>query len=223
MQSSIGQHFKSPQARRFAVLLGLATIATDMALVTQRANYDTRLALALAAFATIVFLTDGDLRSVGLRLNPKQGWRPWVHWSVMIGLVVALCLVLGLGIWRLTGHEIRIHTTSPTHIVPRMLSMCFVAPMMEETVYRVVACVSLVSVLGCWKTIVINGLLFAALHVLYGSPSPENLVGGFFLAWAYLKSESILLPVLLHSIGNSIALAGQVAEWYIVNQPGTFV
>ena len=48
----------------------------------------------------------------------------------------------------------------------------------------------------------------------YGNPSPENLVGGFFLAWAYLKSDSIIVPVVLHGLGNLAALAGQVATWY---------
>jgi hypothetical protein len=44
--------------------------------------------------------------------------------------------------------------------------------------------------------------------------SPENLVGGFFLAWAFLKSETILMPWLLHAVGNGIVLAAQVAGWY---------
>ncbi len=39
------------------------------------------------------------------------------------------------------------------------------------------------------------------------------MVGGFFLAWAYLKSESLAVPVLLHGLGNLCALAGQVAAW----------
>jgi hypothetical protein len=58
----------------------------------------------------------------------------------------------------------------------------------------------------------------AALHVVYGNPSPENMVGGFFLAWTFLKSETILIPVILHSVGYSIALAGQVAGWYFFKQ-----
>ena len=60
---------------------------------------------------------------------------------------------------------------------------------------------------------------FAALHVAYGNPSPENLVGGFLLGWVYLKSETILLPVLLHSLGNLLVLFCQVAGWYVL-KPG---
>ena len=135
-------------------------------------------------------------------------------------LVVIRSIVLGWGIWRLTGHHIPIYTIPPALIIPRILHGCFRAPVMEETVYRVIICVSLAGVLGPWKRIAISGCLFGTLHVPYGNPSPENLVGGFFLAWAYLKSETILLPVMLHSVGNSFAVAGQAAGWYILNHAG---
>lgn len=62
--------------------------------------------------------------------------------------------------------------------------------------------------------IVVSGVVFGGLHVVNGNPSPENLVGGLFLAWAYLKSGTIYIPILLHSLGNFVAWAGQVAAWY---------
>jgi len=198
-------------------VLGLATVGIDMAFVVQRLDYGARLALALTMFALIVCLADGDVRSIGLRLSPKQGWRPWFGLSAVIGLSVVVCIVLGLGIWRLTGHEIPIYTVPPAQIPRRLLLSCFIAPVMEEAIYRLIVCVSLASVLGCWKTIGVSGFLFGSLHILYGNPSPENLVGGLFLAWAYLKSETILLPVILHSAGNSFVVAGQVAGWYVLN------
>jgi membrane protease YdiL (CAAX protease family) len=73
-----------------------------------------------------------------------------------------------------------------------------------------------VQAVGCWKTIAASGVLFGLLHVVYGNPSPENLVGGFFLAWAYLKSESILIPFILHAGGNLIVWLGQIAGWYFL-------
>lgn len=221
MQSAIGQRFKSPRAQRVAAALGIVTIAADAVFVTHSPyEQSNRLALALAAFAILVGLTGGDLSSIGLRATPKQGWRPWIRTSIIIALIVAVCIVVGLGAWRLTGHEIPIFSVSPAQIVPRFLHSCFVYPVMEETIYRVVVCVSLAGALGCRPTIAASGLLFGALHVAYGNPSPENLVGGFFLAWAYMKSESVLLPVLLHSIGNAIVLASHVVAWYVLNTRG---
>jgi membrane protease YdiL (CAAX protease family) len=92
--------------------------------------------------------------------------------------------------------------------------MCVFAPVVEEAIYRLALCVPLAVWLGPWRAIVVSGLAFAGVHLLGGNPSPENLVGGLFLAWAYLKSESIVVPVLLHSLGNLCALAAQVGTWY---------
>lgn len=94
--------------------------------------------------------------------------------------------------------------------------MCFVAAVVEESVYRVVACGLIAAIAGHRQTIAINGVLFGLLHVWYGNPSPENLVGGFFLAWSFLKSETILVPLILHSVGNMLVLAAQVIAWYVL-------
>lgn len=221
MQSAIGRHFSDePRMRYWGLALALGTVAADMVVVTLHASESVRLALALTAFAAVVYLSDGDLRSLGLRSSPKQGWRPWIRTSLKIGLIVAFCVAVGLGIWSLTGRQIRIHSLPPSHIVFSFLHMCVLAPVLEETIYRVIVCVALARLVGCWKTIAVNGILFAALHVVYGNPSPENLVGGFFLAWVYLKSETILLPIVLHSLGNFIALLAQVATWHFLQLAG---
>jgi membrane protease YdiL (CAAX protease family) len=54
----------------------------------------------------------------------------------------------------------------------------------------------------------------AILHVLYGNAGPDNLIAGFFLAWAYLKSGTILVPVVLHSLGNVGVLLARSGAWY---------
>lgn len=69
---------------------------------------------------------------------------------------------------------------------------------LEETIYRLAPCAPLAIVLGPWRAIAVSGLVFGALHVVAGNPSPENVVGGFLLAWVYVKSGSIAVPVLLH-------------------------
>ena len=218
MQSAIGQQLAAAaRQRRIALAIGIATVTIDFVIIKQHRGLELRFALALCAFAAIVSVVDGDLASVGLRAGPKQGWKPWIMTSLGIGLVVALCIALWLAALHLFGDQIPIYSTAPTHIVNRFQQMCVVAPVLEEAIYRIVVCVSLVAVIGCWRTIAISGFLFGLLHVVYGNPSPENLVGGFFLTWAYLKSESVVLPVLLHSIGNGLALGAQVAAWYYLN------
>jgi membrane protease YdiL (CAAX protease family) len=170
--------------------------------------------LAVVALAAQLRLTDGDMASVGLHLTPSQGWRWWVKVWLWIGLAVAACIVAGLGLWVLSGRDLPIYATPPSDLGPSFLRMCVFAPVIEEVIYRLALCVPLAVWLGPWRAIVVSGLAFAGLHVARGNPSPENLVGGLFLAWAYLKSESIVVPVLLHSLGNLCALAGQVGTWY---------
>ena len=159
-------------------------------------------------------MTDGDLASVGLKLTPSQGWRWWVKVSLWIGVAVAACIVAAWGLWRLSGQEIPVYARAPSDIGPSFLRMCVFAPVLEETLCRLALCVPLAVWLGPWRAIVVSGLAFAGLHIARGIPSQENLVGGLFLAWAYLKSESIAVPVLLHSLENLCALAAQVGAWY---------
>jgi len=42
--------------------------------------------------------------------------------------------------------------------------------------------------------------------MISGVAAPDNQLGGFVLAWVFVKSETILLPIALHSIGNLLAL-----------------
>jgi membrane protease YdiL (CAAX protease family) len=216
MRTAIGRTLNS-SARRLAVATAVAflTVAADFALILWNRypeNMEGRSALALLALAVTFRLVQGDLASVGL-VMPVQGWRYWVRMALLIGLGVGACILVGLGAWVLSGHKPAIYTADPGDLGASFLHMCVFAPVLEETIYRVVLCVPLSVLLGPWKAIAVSGLVFGGLHFVYGNPSPENLVGGFFLAWAYLKSESILVPVLLHGLGNGCALAGQVGAW----------
>jgi hypothetical protein len=79
-----------------------------------------------------------------------------------------------------------------------------IAPLVEEPIYRLALCVPLVAIIGYWPTIVVSGAVFALLHHRYGNLSPENALAGLLLGWAYLRSGSLALPILLHSVGNAL-------------------
>ncbi len=212
MQSAIGQHFDSnPVRRRVALWVAIAVVAADMLVAMAQYGDAVRLSFALIAFTIFVYLTDGNLNSLGLRLQPKQGWIRWVAITAKIAFCVLACIVVGLGAWSLMGNRLTFYNHAPAYVPHLFLHMCVVAPVLEETVYRVIVCLPLVSRIGLWMTVAIDGLLFASLHFVYGNPSPENLVGGFFLAWVYLRSETILLPIMYHSLGNFVALCFQLA------------
>lgn len=217
MRTVIGQRLSSSRAALAAAsAIGALAVSADLVLVGTGSldGLETRGALAVLALAAQVRLVEGDLDSVGLRLTPAQGWWAWFRLALAIGLAVLACLVIGLGAWVLSGRELPVYATAPWDLGPAFRRMCVSAPVLEEVLYRLAPCVPLAALLGPWRAIAVSGLAFAALHLVAGIPSPENLVGGFFLAWAYLKSGSLAVPVLLHSLGNLCALAGQVAAWY---------
>jgi uncharacterized protein len=213
MRTAIGQHLSSsPGALAAAGAVTAVTLAADLALACW-GHYEgtpARGALAVLALVAHLRLAHGDLTSLGLRLSPVQGWWAWARASLLIGLAVAACVVAGLGAWALSGREVPVYATPPHDVGPALLRMCLTAPVIEETIYRLALCVPLAAWLGPWPAITASCLAFAALHVVSGIPSPENLIGGAFLAWAYLKSESFAVPVLLHALGNLCALASQV-------------
>lgn len=215
---AIGQAFR--KRSRLAILLAVSIVAIDFALV-HRYYGELRASVALVGFALAIYLSDDDCRSLGLRASPVQGWLPWIRTSLKIAMIVAVCIILGgLGTWVITGQSLKPYVTEPSQIGSRFIQMCFVAPVIEESIYRVCACGLIAAIVGHRQTIAINGVLFGALHVYYGNPSPENLVGGFFLAWSFLKSETILIPAILHSGGNMLALIAQVAGWHLLRGTG---
>ncbi len=220
-QSAIGRKFLD--IPRTAVALAVIAVALDFVCVNM-GNYgyfygEVRTCLAMIMFAFAVCLSDGDHKSLGLRASPVQGWSPWIFTSLKIGGAVAVCIVVGLGSWFAMDHSLSFPVTELSQACPRFMRMCLVAPTVEEAVYRLLACGLVAAILGKKTTIALSGVLFGYLHVLYGNPSPENLVGGFFLAWSFLKSETILVPVALHSVGNLLVLVAQIVAWYL--QGGT--
>jgi membrane protease YdiL (CAAX protease family) len=62
-----------------------------------------------------------------------------------------------------------------------------------------------------WRTAA-SGLIATA--VVFADPGPDNLIAGYFLAWAYLKSGTIVVPVMLHSLGNLCALVMHLGTWF---------
>lgn len=68
--------------------------------------------------------------------------------------------------------------------------------------------------IGSFRTVVVSGSLFAIAHFVGGNPGPDNFVAGFLLAWAYLKSGSLLIPILLHALGNLCVFVFAICMYY---------
>lgn len=207
MTSTIGEGL---QKRRLGAAIAVAVVAADLGIVRVDPVWSVngRWSLALSGLLALLVLSRGNPVTIGLR-SPTGGWGRWVRLGVSLGLLVGAVLALAATLWRWSGRPLPPVPAPWMDLWVQFLHMCVFAPLLEETLYRVVLCVPLAA---CSPTlaIAVSGLSFAALHVVYGNPSPENQLGGFLLAWAYLRSGSLAVPLLLHSAGNLVALAFQV-------------
>ena len=174
-----------------------------------------RMTLAISGVVCLLCLARGDLASIGLVLRPRRGFRHWIWATALIGVGLVLLLCLICVYYRLTHTPPRFVLALESAL--RLLAgHCVYYPLVEELLYRVVLCTPLVALLGPWYAIVVSGVAFGGLHVLYGNPAPTNLVAGYLLAWAYIRSDSILVPIVWHSLGNAAILVFQVVAWYVM-------
>jgi membrane protease YdiL (CAAX protease family) len=219
MVTSIGEELSGSRVRQTAAgLVALAAISWDAWLVYGgEADYSGKRILppVLAATAYLL-LTRGRVRSLGLRLAPEQSLRYWLAATLIIGVVIVVSIASVTGVRTLLGYPLARVPYLPENIGPLFVHLCILAPLFEEATYRLAFGPGCVAALGPKTTIVLSGVIFGFLHVLYGNPGPDNLVAGYFLAWAYLKSGSIAVPLALHSLGNLCVLTAWVLarSWF---------
>jgi membrane protease YdiL (CAAX protease family) len=204
---------KSPAKLALAALIGFIVVAGDLVLVWMNLWY-ARAAFPLAGLALLLELVDGDRASLGLRITPLQSWSYWARTMLWLCLAMAAVMLACGCVGVALGYDFPIKATPPRALPIYLWDGCFVFPVMEEFIYRVALCVPLVLLMTPWGAIAASGIIFALLHVIYGNSSPENAIGGFILAWVYLKSGSIYLSIALHALGNFLLLVVQVALWY---------
>ncbi|MBN1620077.1 CPBP family intramembrane metalloprotease [candidate division WOR-3 bacterium] len=143
---------------------------------------------------------------MGFSIKPLPSYKFWIILSVSLFVfsVLSLCVYrLFLTYTDTTSNQAPL----PTEFLFRQLRYyALEIPLLEEAIYRGVFCVCLRSVFGFKTTIIVSGILFALLHFIYRNPGIDNILGGFFLSWAFLISKSLLVPFLFHSVGNSLYL-----------------
>jgi len=197
----------------FAVCIALAAIVADFFVE----SFQRRSLVIGASVLIMALLAQGDKTSLGLAVQLRPSYRYWVKVTFGIGAAVAgFCIAAGFLLW-VVGTRLPIPARPPERVLSDLVAYCILAPILEEALYRLVLCVALVRIAGPGLTIFASGAIFAALHFAWGNASPDNFVAGYFLAWAFLKSGSILTPLVLHSLGNACVLALQVANWYRIS------
>ncbi|GAB4378875.1 MAG: type II CAAX endopeptidase family protein [Elainellaceae cyanobacterium] len=145
-----------------------------------------------------------------------KGQRNWVGWGVG-GYFVALPLMLGVSlinqqIWQGQGGSNPLLQTVLEEGDTLALGMFFftaaiAAPIFEELLFRGFLLPSLTRYVPVWGAIGLSALLFAIAHLSFSEVLPL-LVLGAILGFVYTRSRSILAPMLLHSLWNSVTMIG---------------
>lgn len=222
METPIAHGLNRCAASRVAAgLLALLVVAADYGIVLGSYHDYLRPVLPLYLIIAYLIVDQGKarLRLAGIRLRPVQGLGYWLKATLVLGAIVgAVCLLVG-GVALLVASGDDTSTWAESYMEPglrleRLLYACVRAPLIEELPYRLGVCTFLVVAWGPRGAILVSGLAFGYLHVIYGNPGPDNLLAGYLLAWAFLRSGSLLVPLVLHSLGNFAALLLQVATWH---------
>lgn len=89
--------------------------------------------------------------------------------------------------------------------VSGFLGVCIVGPIMEEIIMRRVILKEMAKATkSMWWGIIISSALFAIIHgnpiqIVFAMPA------GIFLGWVYCKTGSLLVPICIHIINNTIS------------------
>jgi membrane protease YdiL (CAAX protease family) len=172
--------------------------------------------LILFGLLGVLIVRDGDAGDLGLRLQPDRGWWHWCQLALWLAAGLGVVMLLMMAIFYVAGSSVPVPRIEPESRWPMFAYTCIYAPVMEELLFRSILTAAVRPLLGDWGTIIASGLLFAAVHILGGNPSPENQIGGFLLGWAFLRSRTILVPLAWHAAGNMLAFSAQVANWYLM-------
>ncbi len=199
--------------------LGIAGVVVAADLLWHPIFADLRRAGAGVLGAVLILgLARGDRMSLGLRLRPVQGYGYWIKASLVVGALLGVLIVVAAAVMYAVGKPFATRSmfVSTSQFRPVALHAVVVAPLLEEPIYRLVVCVPIIALFGRWPAVVASGGLFGYLHFHYGNPAPDNFFAGYVLAWAYLHSRSLAVPIALHALGNGLVIAGNIGAFYLL-------
>jgi len=188
-------------------MVAVMFIGLDVLLVALEAGDLLRLCGGVLALGSLGYLAGWDRPTLGWRVKAVQGGRYWVKAALLMGGIIVVAALVAAGVYlAVVSHprplsDFRLFQ-EPSQFWRWGLHACLVAPVIEELIYRFTLCTAAAAVARPWVVIAASGVAFAGLHVLYGNPGVDNCLAGLLLGWAYLKSGSLLVPILLHSAGN---------------------
>jgi len=159
--------------------------------------------LQILLIVLIVLFWGSGLSSVGLaRSSLVPGIKRGLIWSIGFGGVAGLVLVVlfSAGINVLTAIQARL-PTQHTDIILYFLVGAVVAPVAEELFFRGLL-YGFFKRWGVVAAVILSTLLFVLPHAIHQKIPITQVVGGIVFAVAYEVEESLMVPIIIHVLGN---------------------
>lgn len=96
-----------------------------------------------------------------------------------------------------------------TGLLSTAVTVCVLAPVMEEFLFRRIVLCSLARRMSGWKALLLSSLMFAAAHFNLWQALPAFILG-CLLGWICLRTGNWWASVLLHALNNSLTIAVSV-------------
>jgi membrane protease YdiL (CAAX protease family) len=192
--------------RTFLVLAAAIGVAVAAAAATSpRPFLDLLVMLGVAVGILAVARARGmPLAAFGLRTEIAPSITSWIRVGMICVFIAAGLIVVAPRLY--PPQSLRMLAITPRTFFHRWLPIvCVAYPLAEELLFRACMMTALLSVVAPAPAIAANGLVFAAFHWLYGNPDPFNQLAGFFLAWSFARSGSMIVPFAFHALGNVAA------------------
>jgi len=165
-----------------------------------------RLAFSAASLWRLAAARSWSLGALGLVWRAAPSARFWVQAAAWMAAVVLLAFAFAATLSRRGIDPLGLCAAQVRWSASRAWVALVSAPLVEETVFRLLLCGALAGRFSTAANVAASGVAFAGAHVAFGGIGPDSLVGGFLLAWAFLRSGSIAVPIALHSLGNAALL-----------------
>lgn len=146
--------------------------------------------------------------------RPQQKW--WTVACLSVVCFVALswvwrALLVGVGVD--SDQQLRValstHWPGPLALLIVGYSV-FLAPVVEEVLFRGLLLGALVRRWGQWSGIIISSILFGLMHLSDPWVIPPLMVLGIVLGWLTVRSGSLWPAILAHTLNNVIAVISGV-------------
>ena len=134
--------------------------------------------------------------------------------AVIFGVVTCSFMLVVSGVltqifpqWATTQNviETTLQVNSSWGLLVSFLSVGIMAPLCEEVLFRGYLYHAVHVRFGKWASVIIVSFLFAIVHGQWFQLFPL-FMAGVFLNWFYLRSESLIATVLMHSAWNTFSL-----------------